>query len=198
MKRCKGWRIRLRSFTYITAHFTARPLLHLRHRHFTYVIAHSPILPPLHQRHRSSYNPSVASPTSQALHVLHLAILPCIGGWTNSMWWTSLLHQVAKFRSSYSFGYLLRILLRAVNLFSSRNIVSSDPSFNIHNALYFVKYPSRAARNSPEGRRRPAGRGLKTSDLEVIVSDISLLNIWLGILIKETTFLCQRQWRLRH
>ena len=39
---------------------------------------------------------------------------------------------------------------------------SSDSSCNIHNALYFVKYPSRAAQNSPEERRRPAGRGLKT------------------------------------
>ena len=35
-------------------------------------------------------------------------------------------------------------------------------SFNIHNVLYFVKYISRAARNSPEGHRQPAGRGLKT------------------------------------
>ena len=41
----------------------------------------------------------------------------------------------------------------------------SDSSFNIHNAFYFVKYPSRAAQNSPEGRRRPAGRGLKTPGL---------------------------------
>ena len=52
---------------------------------------------------------------------------------------------------------LLKILLRAVNLFSFSHIVSSDSSFNIQNALYFVKYPSRAAQNSPEGRRRAAG-----------------------------------------
>ena len=38
-------------------------------------------------------------------------------------------------------------------------MVYSDSSFNIHNALFFVKYPSRAAQNSPEGR------GLKTPDL---------------------------------
>ena len=120
-------------------------LLHLHHRHFTYVTAHTPILPPLHLHHRSFYNPSVASPTLQALHVLHLASRPCIEGWKNSLWWTSLLQQVTKFRCSYSFGYLLRILLRAVNLFSFSHIVSSDSSFNIHNALYFVKYPSRAA-----------------------------------------------------
>ena len=77
-----------------------------------------------------------------------------------------MLQQVTKFKSSYSFGYLLRILLRAVNLFSFSHIVSSDSSFNIHNVLYFVKYPSRAEQNSPEGRRRSADRGLKTTDLE--------------------------------
>ena len=37
--------------------------------------------------------------------------------------------------------------------------MSSDSSFNIHNALYLVKYPSRAAQNSPEGR------GLRTPSL---------------------------------
>ena len=66
-------------------------------------------------------------------------------GMKNSVWWTSLLQQVTKFRSSYSFRQLLRILLRAVNLFSFSHIVSSDSSFNIYNALYFVKYPSWAA-----------------------------------------------------
>ena len=34
-----------RRFTYVTAHSTALPLLHLRHRHFTYITAHSPSLP---------------------------------------------------------------------------------------------------------------------------------------------------------
>ena len=87
---------------------------------------------------------------------------PMHRGMKNSLWWTSLLQQVTKFRSSYSFGSLLRILLRAVNLFSFSHIVSSDSSFNIHNTLYFVKYASRAAKNSPEGRRRPVGHGLKT------------------------------------
>ena len=42
--------------------------------------------------------------------------------------------------------------------------MSSDSSFNIHNALYFVKYPSRAAQNSPEVR------GLKTPALEGFVN----------------------------
>ena len=59
----------------------------------------------------------------------------------------------------HSGGQLLKILLLAVNLFSFSNLVSSDSSFNIHNALYFVKYPSRATQNSPEGR------GLKTPEL---------------------------------
>ena len=83
----------LRCFTYVTAHSTVLPLLHLHHRHFTYVAvilqcfccyiyatAHSTSLPSLHLRHRPFYNPSVASPTSQALHVLHLASRPCIEG----------------------------------------------------------------------------------------------------------------------
>ena len=73
-------------------------------RRFIYATAHSITLPPLHVRHRSFYNPFVVSPTSQALHVLHLASRQCIGGWKNSVCWTSLLQQVTKFRSSYSFG----------------------------------------------------------------------------------------------
>ena len=90
-----------RRFTYVMAHYTALLWLHLRHMYFTYITAHSPTLPLLHLCHRSFHNPSVASPTSQ---VLHLASRPCIGGWKNSLWWTSLLQQVTKFRSSYSFG----------------------------------------------------------------------------------------------
>ena len=41
-------------------------------------------------------------------------------------------------------------------------MMSSDSSFNIDYTLYFVKYPSRAAQNSPEGRRQPTGHELKT------------------------------------
>ena len=100
-----------RRFTYVTAHSTTVPLLHLRHRHFTYF-------------------------TWRTAHAQ---------GDEKSLWWTSLLQLVTKFRSSYSFGQLLRILLGAVNLFSFSHIVNSDLSLNIHNALYFVKYPSRAA-----------------------------------------------------
>ena len=154
---------------------------------FTYVTAHSTALPMLHLLHSSLYNPSAASPMSQVIlqpfrrftyvtgHSKTLLLLHLHHRYftyftwraahaqrdeKNSMWWTSLLLQVTKFRSSYSFGQLLRILLLAVNLFSFSHTVSSGRSFNIHNALYFVKYPSRAAQNSPEGR------GLKTPVLE--------------------------------
>ena len=120
-----------------------------------YVTAHSPTFPPLYPPHSSFYNPSVASPTSQALHVLHLASCQCIEGWKNSLWYTSVLKKVTKFRSSYSFGLLLRILLRAVNLFSFRHIVSSDSSFNIHNSLYFVKYPSQPHKTRPRAADGP-------------------------------------------
>ena len=122
---------------------------------FTYITGHSTTLPLPHLRHRHfTYF------TWRAAHEQ--------GDEKNSLWWTSLLQQLTKFRSSYSFGQLLRILLRAVNLFSISYIVSSGSSFNIHNALYLVKYPSRAARNSPEGHRQPIGRGLKTPDLRYL------------------------------
>ena len=119
-----------RRFTYVTARSTTLPLLHLRHRYFTYVPAHSPTLSPLHLRHSSFYNPSIASSTSQLslqpfrrlTYVTgHFTTLRCFTyvtgtsrtspgeplmhrGMKNSLWWTSLLQQVAKFRSSYSFG----------------------------------------------------------------------------------------------
>ena len=44
---------------------------------FTYVTAHSSILPLLHLCHSSFSNPSFTSPTSQALHLIHLANRPC-------------------------------------------------------------------------------------------------------------------------
>ena len=108
-------------------------------RRFTYVTAYSTTLPLLHLRHRH-----FMYFTWRAAHAQ---------GDEKIVWWTSLLQQVTKFRSSYSFEQLLRILLRAVNLFSFSHTVCSDSSLNVHNALYFVKYPSRAAQNSPMGRR---------------------------------------------
>ena len=47
-------------------------------RRFTYVTTHSPTLPLLHLSHSSFSNPYFTSPTSQALHLRHLAIRPCI------------------------------------------------------------------------------------------------------------------------
>ena len=44
-------------------------------RRFTYVTAHSQTLPLLHLRHSSFSNPSFASPTSQALRLIHVALL---------------------------------------------------------------------------------------------------------------------------
>ena len=46
-------------------------------RHFTYVTTHSPTLPSLYLRHSSFSNTCFASPASQALHLIHLASLPC-------------------------------------------------------------------------------------------------------------------------
>ena len=43
---------------------------------FTYVTAHSSTLPLLHLRHSSFSNPSFSSPKSQALHLRHLASRP--------------------------------------------------------------------------------------------------------------------------
>ena len=68
--------------------------------------------------------------------------------------------------------------------------MSSDSSFNIHNALYFVKYPSRAAQNSPEGRRWTAGRRLKTPGLRGLRIKYLLRKIF-GAKRDEIT----REWR---
>ena len=151
----KGWRMRL--------------CLILQPFHcFTYIIAHSTTIPLLHLRHSSFSNPSATLPMSQLILqpfccFTYITGTSCTSPGEPLMHsgmkkrWTSLLQQVTKFRSSYSFGWLLRILLRAVNLFSFSHIVSTGSRFNNHNALYFVKYPSRAAQNLAEGRMRPAG-----------------------------------------
>ena len=57
-------------------------------------------------------------------------------------------------------------LFTTLIFFPCSHVVSSDSSFNVYNALYFVKYPSRAAQNSPEGSSWHAGRGLKTPALQ--------------------------------
>ena len=139
-------------FTYVIGTSSMSQLIFQPFRRFTYVTAHSKTLLLLHLRHRHFtyfiWRPAHAQRDEKTV----CGGLACYS-------------KVTKFRSSYSFGQLLRILLRAVNLFSISHIVYSDSSFNIHNALYFVKYPSRATQNSPEGRRRTAGRGLKTPEL---------------------------------
>ena len=43
--------------------------------------------------------------------------------------------------------------------------MSSDSSFNIHNALYFVKYPSRPNKTRPRAAGGPRSAGLKTPGL---------------------------------
>ena len=93
-----------RRFTYVTGHSTALPLLHLRHE-------------ALQLRHSSFTNTSAASPTSQVILQPFRCFTYVIGtsrtspseppmhrAMKNSVWWISLLQQVIKFRSSYSFG----------------------------------------------------------------------------------------------
>ena len=129
-------------FTYVTAHSTALPLFHLRHRHFTYDTAHSPTFPPLYLHHSSFYSPSVASPTSQAI-LQPFRRFTYVTGTSRTSLGEPPMHrgmkkqyvvdQLVTARSSYSFGQLSRVLLRAVKLFFFSHIVSSDSSFNIHN-----------------------------------------------------------------
>ena len=164
----------LQRFTYVTAHSPNLPPLYLRHSSFDNPSVASPTLQALHLHHSSFSNPSAASPMSQVILQLFRCFTYVTGtsrtspaesarhrGMKKQCVVDKCVTKITKFRSRYSFGQLLRILLRAVNLFSFIHIVSSDSSFNIHNALYFVKYPSRAAQNSPEGR------GLKNPALHV-------------------------------
>ena len=80
-----------RFFTYVIGTSPMSQLiLQLLHR-FTYITGHSTTLPLLLLRHRH-----FAYFTWWAAHEQ--------GDEKNSLWWTSLLQQVTKFRSSYSFG----------------------------------------------------------------------------------------------
>ena len=69
------------SFSNLSVSSPRSQLILLPFRRFTYVTAHSTALPLLHLRHSSFSNPSFASPTSQALHLIHLASLPCFFRW---------------------------------------------------------------------------------------------------------------------
>ena len=135
-----------RCFTCVIGTLPMSQLILQPFRRFTYVTARSTTLPLHHLRHRH-----FKYVTWRTAHAQGDEKTGCGG-----------LAFYSNLGRSYNFGQLLRILLRAVNVLSYSCAVSSDSSFNIHNALYFVKYPSRAAQNSPEGRMRPAGRGLKT------------------------------------
>ena len=66
-----------RSFSNLSVTSPTSPLILQPFRRFTYVTAHSAALPLLHLRHSSFSNPSFVSSTSQALHLIHLASLPC-------------------------------------------------------------------------------------------------------------------------
>ena len=187
-----------RHFTYVTGHSITLPSLYLRHSSFYSPSVASPTSQALHLRHRHSIYVMGTSPTSQlilqpflrftyvtghsiglTLPFLHLShrhftyfTWRAAHAQTDEKTFCGGLACYSKLLSfevgpSYSFGQLLRNLLRAVNLFSFSHKVSSG--FNIHNAFYFVKYPSRATQNSPKGRRRPAGRGLKTPALYKLV-----------------------------
>ena len=79
-------------------------------------------------------------------------------------------------------------------------VESSASSFNIHNALYFVKYTSRAAQNSPEDR------GLKTPALDRMVNGkkvrgrkrYQMINIIINGLYEDTKRKAQKrvEWRM--
>ena len=132
-----------RFFTYVIDTSPTSQLILQAFRRFIYVTAHSTTF-------RCFTYVLGASPTSPGEPHMHR-------GMKKQGAVDQLLQQFTKFRSSYSFGQLLRILLRAVNFLSYSRAVSSDSNFNIHSALYLVKYPSRSEQNSPEGRMRPAG-----------------------------------------
>ena len=153
----------LRCFTYVIGTSPKSQLIILPFHCFTYVTGNSTNLQLLHLRHRHfTYFTWRAAHTQRDKKPSMMDQLVTV--------------KLLSLEVAIVFGQLLRILLRAVNLFSFSHIVSSDSSFNrsVHNALYFVKYPSRAAKNSSDGRRRAAGRRLKTHALN------SGMGIWLN------------------
>ena len=66
----------LSSFSNLSVTSPASQLILQPFRRFTYITAHSSTLPLLHLRHSSFSNPSFASRTSQALHLIHMASRP--------------------------------------------------------------------------------------------------------------------------
>ena len=59
---------------------------------------------------------------------------------------------------------MTNLILFTTLIFCCSHVVYSNSSLKIHNVLNFVPH-SRATQNSPAGRMRPGGRGLKTSAL---------------------------------
>ena len=74
-----GYSLELCSFSNLAITSPTSQLILQPFRRFTYVTAHSSTLPLLHLRHSSFSNLSFPSPTSKALHSIHLASRP---------WWT--------------------------------------------------------------------------------------------------------------
>ena len=64
------------SFSHLSVTSPTSQLILQPFRRFTYVTAHYKALPLLHLRHSSFSSPSFASPMSQALHLRHLASRP--------------------------------------------------------------------------------------------------------------------------
>ena len=140
----------------------------------------SPALTSLHLRHSSFSNPSAALPTSQLI-LQPLRWFTYVVGTSRTSSGEPPMHTGMKKQSvvdqlvkaSYYVQKKIQFWIVVKNFTTSSkhiffgHIVSSDSSFNIHKALYFVKHPSRAVQNSPEGRRWPAGRGLKTPVLDL-------------------------------
>ena len=71
-KLCYNYNYELCSFSNLSITSPTSQLILQPFRCFTYITAHSSIIPLLHLCHSSFSNPSFASPTSQALHLLHL------------------------------------------------------------------------------------------------------------------------------
>ena len=163
-----------RRFTYVTAHSTALPLLHLRHlanrpcpyewrmsqclilqplHRFTYVTAHSPTL----RRFTYITDHSTTLPLLH-LHHRHFTFFTWRAAHVQGMEKLSVVDQLVTasyFQKQLQFCIVVKNFTTSSTLIflQASPIVSSDSYLNIHNALYFVKYPSRATQNSPEGRR---------------------------------------------
>ena len=106
----------IRYFTYIIGTSSTSQLILQSFCCFTYATAHSTALPLLHLHHRYFTYITAHSPTLLLFHLRHISF----------------------------YNHLTASPTSQVILQPFWHIVSRDSSFSIHNALYFVKYPSRA------------------------------------------------------